>query len=330
MEPKAKPEFDFVAAATRNEEKRKMKIPGEVPPVGKMSIEIARLREEIKTKTVSQLKEVLDRQEKILKNPALVKRLPDKGEKARKTKEMIVGLIIDKEKVEDLEDEMKKMKINTEKMEWKGGLLDSDDDSDPEDDAPSKNPLSVLAQGIIPKVSSTAKSEIVSKNELSDLELFAQKEIEKVDNLAPKESFVPFNNLKTTKVDEDLRKQIGTAPTSNKVSPPKSKIKFVPKHKTPSIPLPNVYVCETKQLSLAESLKLQQEQDKKLREIQMKHAAEKLMASSNVGGVSEEVETIGSQFQEYRSKTEEDEEEVEDVDDDEGVGVVGVTQLEQD
>merc|ERR1712131_286264 len=92
--------------------------------------------------------------------------LPDKGEKARKTKEMIVGLIIDKEKVEDLEDEMKKMKINTEKMEWKGGLLDSDDDSDPEDDAPSKNPLSVLAQGIIPKVSSTAKSEIVSKNEL--------------------------------------------------------------------------------------------------------------------------------------------------------------------
>ena len=147
MEPKAKPEFDFVAAATRNEEKRKMKIPGEVPPVGKMSIEIARLREEIKTKTVSQLKEVLDRQEKILKNPALVKRLPDKGEKARKTKEMIVGLIIDKEKVEDLEDEMKKMKINTEKMEWKGGLLDSDDDSDPEDDAPSKNPLSVLAQG---------------------------------------------------------------------------------------------------------------------------------------------------------------------------------------
>ena len=110
-------------------------------------------------------------------------------------------------------------------------------------------------------MSSTAKSEIVSKNELSDLELFAQKEIEKVDNLAPKESFVPFNNLKTTKVDEDLRKQIGTAPSSTKLSTPRSKIKFVPKHKTPSIPLPNVYVCETKQLSLAESLKLQQVRD---------------------------------------------------------------------
>merc|ERR1712098_558626 len=214
--------------------------------------------------------------------------------------------------------------------EWKGGLLDSDDDSDPEDDAPSKNPLSVLAQGVIPKVSSTAKSEIVSKNELSDLELFAQKEIEKVDNLAPKESFVPFNNLKTTKVDEDLRKQIGTAPSSTQLSTPRSEIKFVPKHKTPSIPLPNVYVCETKQLSLAESLRLQQDQDKKLREIQMKHAAEKLMASSNLGGVTEEVNTVGSQFQEYRSKTEEDEEELDDVDDDEGVGVVGVTQLQQD
>ena len=82
-----------------------------------------------------------------------------------------------------------------------------------------------------------------------------------MDNLAPKESFVPFNNLKTTKVDEDLRKQIGTAPSSTKLSTPRSKIKFVPKHKTPSIPLPNVYVCETKQLSLAESLKLQQVRD---------------------------------------------------------------------
>jgi len=327
---KSKKEFDFVEAATKTEGSRKMKIPGEVPAVGKSSLEIARLREEIKTKTVTQLKEVLERQEKILKNPMLVKKLPDKGEKARKTKEMIIGLIQDREKVDDLEDEMKKMKINTEKMEWKGRLLDSDDDSDPEDDAPSKNPLSVLAQGIVPKVSSSAKGDTGNKPDLSDIELFALKEVEKVDNMAPKDSFVPFNNLKSTKVDEELKKQIGAAPSVQKPVHPRSKIKFVPKHKTPAIPLPNVYVCETKQLSLADSLRLQQEQDKKLREIQMKHAAEKLMASSNLGGVTEEVNTVGSQFQEYRSKTEEDEEEVEDVDDDEGVGVVGVTQLEQD
>ena len=38
---------------------------------------------------------------------------------------------------------------------------DSDDDSDPEDDAPSKNPLAVLAQGVVPplKTKSTMEKE---------------------------------------------------------------------------------------------------------------------------------------------------------------------------
>ena len=44
-------DFDFVVTATRTENDRKMKVPGEVPAVGKMSFEIARLREEIKLET---------------------------------------------------------------------------------------------------------------------------------------------------------------------------------------------------------------------------------------------------------------------------------------
>ena len=268
-------DFDFVVTATRTENNRRLKVPGEVPAVGKMSFEIARLREEIKTKTVPQLQEVVERQERILSNSALVKKLPDKGEKARRTKEMVENLIKDKNKVDGLEKEMEKMKIDTEKMEWKGNLvLDSDDDSDPEDDGMTRNPLSVLAQGIVPPVSSRAKvSEEEPTGTLSGLELYAVKEAEKVDNLEIKDNFVPFKAVKSNEVDEDTKKALMNM---NDVLSSAEKPKLsnfekrkqeqrLQKPKTPAIPLPQAYNCETKQLSLTESLKLQQDQDKHFR-----------------------------------------------------------------
>ena len=318
-------DFDFVVTATRTENDRKLKVPGDVPAVGKMSFEIARLREEIKTKNVPQLREILERQDRILNNPGLVKKLPDKGEKARSTKDMILKLINEKEKVDDLEEEMKKMKINTEKMEWKGGLLDSDDDSDPENEDSGKNPLSVLAQGIVPKVSSKAKSKVEVENDRdrSDLELFAIKEAEKVDNLPNKETFVPYKAAKTELSDETkCSLQIKPASADN------SKIRGRrPAVTTPAIPLPSVYNCETKQLSLAESMQLQQQQDRKLRDIQLKHAAEKLSAGKEIRDLNE-VRIEGGQFEEYRDNNEEEEQEEDSGD--EGVGVVGIRQMQDD
>ena len=318
-------DFDFVVTATRTENDRKLKVPGDVPAVGKMSFEIARLREEIKTKNVPQLREILERQDRILNNPGLVKKLPDKGEKARSTKDMILKLINEKEKVDDLEEEMKKMKINTEKMEWKGGLLDSDDDSDPENEDSGKNPLSVLAQGIVPKVSSKAKSKVEVENDRdkSDLELFAIKEAEKVDNLPNKETFVPYKAAKTELSDESkCSLQIKPAPADN------SKIRGRrPAVTTPAIPLPSVYNCETKQLSLAESMQLQQQQDRRLRDIQLKHAAEKLSAGKEIRDLNE-VRIEGGQFEEYRDNNEEEEQEEDSGD--EGVGVVGIRQMQDD
>lgn len=318
-------DFDFVVTATRTENDRKLKVPGDVPAVGKMSFEIARLREEIKTKNVPQLREILERQDRILNNPGLVKKLPDKGEKARSTKDMILKLINEKEKVDDLEEEMKKMKINTEKMEWKGGLLDSDDDSDPENEDSGKNPLSVLAQGIVPKVSSKAKSKVEVENDRdrSDLELFAIKEAEKVDNLPNKETFVPYKAAKTELSDETkCSLQIKPASADN------SKIRGRrPAVTTPAIPLPSVYNCETKQLSLAESMQLQQQQDRRLRDIQLKHAAEKLSAGKEIRDLNE-VRIEGGQFEEYRDNNEEEEQEEDSGD--EGVGVVGIRQMQDD
>ena len=318
-------DFDFVVTATRTENDRKLKVPGDVPAVGKMSFEIARLREEIKTKNVPQLREILERQDRILNNPGLVKKLPDKGEKARSTKDMILKLINEKEKVDDLEEEMKKMKINTEKMEWKGGLLDSDDDSDPENEDSGKNPLSVLAQGIVPKVSSKAKSKVEVENDRdkSDLELFAIKEAEKVDNLPNKETFVPYKAAKT-EISNETKCSLQIKPASADNSKIRGRRPAVT---TPAIPLPSVYNCETKQLSLAESMQLQQQQDRKLRDIQLKHAAEKLAAGKEIRDLNE-VRIEGGQFEEYRDHNEEEEQEEDSGD--EGVGVVGIRQMQDD
>ena len=330
----AEKDFDFVVTATRNENNRKLKVPGDVPAVGKMSIEIAKLREEIKTKTVPQLQEVVERQERILNNKALVKKLPDKGEKARRTKEMIENLIKDKDKVDGLEKEMEKMKIDTEKMEWKGNLiLDSDDDSDPEEIGPVKNPLAVLAQGIVPTVSSRAKEKDESGG-LNGLELYAVKEAEKVDSVKDKDNFVPFKSVKSNEVDKDTRKTLTSmSDVLNSAEKPElSKYerrkldKRMQKPKTPAIPMPEAYSCATKQLSLTESLKLQQEQDKHLREVQLRHAEQKLAAAASFR--AEEVRLEGSRFQEYRDQREEEEQEEDSGD--EGVGVVGITQMAED
>ena len=333
-------DFDFVVTATRTENNRKLKVPGDVPAVGKMSIEIARLREEIKTKTVPQLQEIVERQERILSNKVLVKKLPDKGEKARKTKEMVENLIKDKNEVKGLEKEMEKMKIDTEKFEWKGNLiLDSDDDSDPEEDGPARNPLSVLAQGIVPPVSSKAKEREEEKQSegLSGLELYAVKEAEKVDNLDIKDNFVPYKAIKSNEVDEDTKKTLikMNDVLKNAVKPELSKFekrkqdKRLQKPRTPAIPMPEAYNCATKQLSLTESLRLQQEQDKKFREVQRRHAEQKLAAAAFSSSGQEE-KYDGGRFQEYRDTREEEEQEEDSGD--EGVGVVGITQVadEQD
>eukprot|EP00092_Neocalanus_flemingeri_P008839 GFUD01009513.1.p1 GENE.GFUD01009513.1~~GFUD01009513.1.p1 ORF type:complete len:340 (+),score=133.14 GFUD01009513.1:50-1069(+) len=318
----ARQEEDFIAVATRNEAERKMKVPGQVHPIGKMSFEVIKLRAELKSKTVPQLKEVLERQEKILGNKSLVKRLPDKGERAKSTKDMVIQLLKDKEEVRGLDEEMKNLKINTDAMEWKNRLLDSDDDSDPEADGPLKNPLEVLAQGVVPAKSSKGKlEEEESQNE--ERELYARKDTEKVDNTHTKDKFAPFSSARTTCLDGDLRSQLGEGATKAKPSGSRTS----PHPHTPSIPLPPVYNCQTRQLTLAESLTLQQNQDRRLRDMQLKHASEKLAASKGVARLGLQDIVGKGQFEEYRN-TNEDSGGEEDVDSgDEGVGVVGMQQL---
>ena len=96
-------------------------------------------------------------------------------------------LLAERTKQEELEVGMEKMKISTEKMEWKNRLLlDSDDDSDPERDP--ENPLAVLAQGLVPPTSSRAQSKDRREDRMSnfvgsrpEVEKFATAQASRVD-----------------------------------------------------------------------------------------------------------------------------------------------------
>ena len=195
-------------------------------------------------------------------------------------------LLAERTKEEELEVGMEKMKISTEKMEWKNRLLlDSDDDSDPERDP--KDPLAVLAQGFVPPTSSRAQS--IRTDDLSTLdrredrmsnfvgsrpevEKFATAQASRVDLVStPQNRFIPHSSVKQLALDPELRHRLGAGGTSTSPNPPKSACSPSPKPGTPNMPMsPNYTNTTSCLLTLEDSLRLQQEQEKRIREAQVK------------------------------------------------------------
>ena len=161
-------------------------------------------------------------------------------------------LLADRTKEEELEVGMKKMKISTEKMEWKNRLLDSDDDSDPEKDP--EDPLAVLAQGLVPHTSSRARSREANDGTAhgdddnlegrpkygggqQEVEKFATAQATRVDlKSTPQNRFVPHSSLKQMSLDPELRQRLGGPVSSPSLTKPSSSPS--PKPGTPSMPLP--------------------------------------------------------------------------------------------
>ena len=65
------------------------KIPGVVPPIGKLEDEAKKFNNEIIKKPTSELKDLLNRQNAILNNPKLISNLADKGTKVRLRQQML-------------------------------------------------------------------------------------------------------------------------------------------------------------------------------------------------------------------------------------------------
>ena len=192
-------------------------------------------------------------------------------------------LLAERTKEEELEVGMEKMKISTEKMEWKNRLLESDDDSDPEKDP--EDPLAVLAQGLVPHTSSRARSREANDGTAhgdddklegrpkhgggqQEVEKFATAQASRVDlKSTPQNRFVPHSSLKQMVLDPELRQRLGGLDGSPSFVKPSSSPS--PKPGTPSMPLPPTYTSSTCLLSLGDSLRLQQEQEKRVREAQV-------------------------------------------------------------
>ena len=65
------------------------KVPGAVPPIGKLEDEANKFKKEIIKKKTCELKDLLNRQNAILQNHKLIATLADKGEKVRLRQQML-------------------------------------------------------------------------------------------------------------------------------------------------------------------------------------------------------------------------------------------------
>ena len=65
------------------------KVPGAVPPIGKLEDEANKFKKEIIKKKTCELKDLLNRQNAILQNHKLIATLADKGEKVRVRQQML-------------------------------------------------------------------------------------------------------------------------------------------------------------------------------------------------------------------------------------------------
>lgn len=277
---------------TQTMKKLNNKIPGTLQP---HKTEIDGKLENLSSKTIYELLELRDRQLKLLNNKSFISKLSDKGAKIRILFDKIEIELKNKQEEEQTCRLFGDMKINNidkesvANLEWEGKIqknqntyLDSDDDSDPED------VLHILSQTTAQekkvKVLQPDKPLITPEDLISIGEIpVVKKIIEKTEiNIKPKKTG-QFKPYKTTVSDvhnpekEILRK--------------KNKFWEV----TAATPPPIVH-GPAKTLSLEESLILQQEHNRHLKEIEVQHAAAKLLARKSIkmAELPEDISKFGS------------------------------------
>lgn len=274
------------------------KIPGHLPPPPKTEIDggIA----DLSSKTISELLELRNRQVKLLNNKPFVYKLADKGAKIQTFHDKIVKELKSKQDEDQtcrLFDQLNLNKQSVQQLEWEGKivnkaqvLLDSDDDSDPEDvlhilsnSAAQEKQIKVLP----PEKLLVTSEDLLKIGELPHVKYLVQK-----TETNPK--------VKTTGEFKPFRTTISDSQNPEKEITRK-------KHKfwevTAATPPPSIH-GPAKVLSLAESLKLQKDYNINLKAIEAQHAAEKLLARSGIkmSDLPEDITTFGS----YRDPVNED------------------------
>lgn len=279
-----------------------MTIPGILPspPKSKVDGKIT----DLSSKTILELLELRDRQRKLLNNKSFIAKLADKGGKIQAFHDKIVVELKtkhDEEQTCKLFGHMKlgdTYKDSVHNMEWEGKIgnkgnviLDSDDDSDPDDVLHILSQSTTLEKKIKvlePEKLLITTEELITIGEAPHVKYI----VEKSEIQSKPKSTGQFKPFKTTISD---------------VHKPEKEI-LRKKHKnwevTAATPPPSLH-GPAKVLNLEESLKLQKEHNIHLKEIEAQHAAEKLQArlGINVVKVPELTVILGK----YREEESDDE-----------------------
>ncbi|KAK0168749.1 hypothetical protein PV327_002519 [Microctonus hyperodae] len=252
----------------------------------------------LENKTMIELEDILLRQNKLLANKSFILKLPDRGEKILKFRDKVQNELAHRDEMEKASRLLSRLNIVSEgknainDLEWTGKYdekstqiveLDVDDELEP---------LKILAQptgaGVHKKkiINLQPEESFITPEDLTDIESFKNEpavlehvkyiidKVEKSDNGATnkKQLFKPY---KTTLTDVH--------------DPMKEKLRK--KHNrwevTAATP-PLIMHGASQMLSLDESLKLQENYFKKLKEIETKHAIEQLtrhMDEYNIGEI---------------------------------------------
>ncbi|XP_072943993.1 DNA-directed RNA polymerase II subunit GRINL1A [Epargyreus clarus] len=251
------------------------RIPGFLPPPPKTEID-GKITD-LSSKTITELLELKERQEKLLNNKSFINKLADKGAKIQAFLDKVVIELKSKQEEEQTCQLLSNLNLNkesVENVEWKGKIeshrdtyLDSDDDSEPED------VMHILSQNTQEKKVITTKPETLLVTPQDLINIGEQPYVKHIvditeHNTKPKVTgqFKPF---KTT--------------VSDVHKPEKEILRRRHKHweVTAATPPPIIH-GPAKVLTIEESLKLQQDYNTHLKEVEAQHAAEKLLSRTNI------------------------------------------------
>ncbi|XP_020706416.2 uncharacterized protein LOC105683134 [Athalia rosae] len=288
--------------------------------------------EDLSSKKVFELQEILERQNKLLKNKRFISKLPDKGAKITSFRDKVEQEIRTKNELEKVANLVSRLNIASEgkaamtEIEWVGKYVEKPKMEDKvvqlDSDDEEEDPLKILAQptgsGVHKKkiVYLPPEESLIRPEDLEDIEDFkgfsgevhieyimGKVEGPKIGVESGRKSFKPY---KTTKTD---------------VHDPDKEIKRKrDKHweVTAATPPPSIHGT-TRLLNLQDSLKLQKEQAQKLEEIQIKEAFTRLSEQLHGPKIGNDIPCFGGGYraQESSSSNSDVEGEEDEVHDDE-------------
>ncbi|KOB74635.1 Protein GRINL1B [Operophtera brumata] len=247
---------------------------------------------DLPSKTIPELMELKDRQLKLLNNKSFINRLADKGAKIQAFYDKITRELNLKQEAEETRHLLEKLNLNidekyVQQVEWEGKIqkrkdtyLDSDDDSDPEDI------LQILSQHtaqekqvkvLQPEKLLVTPDDLLKIGENPHVKYIVGK-TEVAPNPKAPGKFKPYKTTITNVHDpeKEMHRKKNKYWENTAATPPLT------------IHGPAIII------SIEESLQLQKEQNKHLKETESLHAAEKLLTKINIGNLPDDVSKFGN------------------------------------